>query len=1718
MGSMKQAWRLVAATVVALGAGQSGCASGVDAPNAQRAEPPAANRAREAGRTVSAAPTLQLPALRPRPAPTDGIEARVAPSQIASRGAAAEQPWLAFDSDPTTGFESSSGRVELELRHRAAGIDAVRLRGPLRATITLLDASSTEPSSIEGIDRVQVDIAEGAWKTLASTARSAASTMVLRVEGTAPIRLTEVELWGQVSAMEIRPAVRLADTITREDPGLLVATSTKTNARVSVVDQTASDTASSFPVTVPFAAACRRAFLRYSLEGAAHWTGVIRSVNGSEASGSSGPHRVEHGGLQVEELSPSLLRAGDNIVRFEPVSELGPSGYVVRDLSIVCAADARFDRADDPRTDDVLFDGRDDTGILSSNRSASAPTLWDFGRAMQAHVVAFKLAEGSRGSIELAVEGSDRRESIALRGRRPGWNVARLLDQWPSGAVRATVALARESAGGISELRVLGSPTDATEPSVIVTYPHHGECRDGAMNVRGYVRSHGGRSWRIRVLGHETTTNAHGEWSLRVPFEAGSNDGELAVTAEGGGARTTAYVRAGQCAPSTPSVSNASHDSDAPFAEWVQPDRAATVRAGDLQIDVPRGAVARATRITVRPLANEQVARLDPGMTNVTRGARAYRLGPHPMRFLSALKLTVPIDPSLVPRGKSRHDVTIYYYDEGARQWRALRGDEVRDGDFAAGRTDHFTDFIAATGSDAEGAQGGAGDRNSLGSLGAGAPFAGLDVIPAPTANAQGTATTGLTLRLPPGRQGMAPVVRVAYDSSGGNGLLGVGWSMPVPSISIDTRWGVPKYRGDEDRYLLDGQPIVHSATISDTVDEYQPRVLGAPLRIRRIRNGTSITWEVTDADGRTSTFGGLAATLCARTGTVAPTFPEPVATPLARCGLWAVKETIDRYGNFVEYHYSIDDGTLPASAGPSGAPWSQLYLSSITYTGHREAGSLPDVSPYYTVDFGWEPRVDVQLSARLGFLTRTAKRLTSAIVRTPSEEVRRYRFSYVYSAFEQSLLSKIQQFGSDGASLLYEYSFGYEAGQRGFTNSRQWNSGRPGFPMDAGHGNSYGGSFWGGVGDPAFVVSIGGSVGGSGTWSHTTSATVDVNGDGLPDFLHRDGRLRLNSFRRATPTSPRDPNRGVLRSDHVLADLENDLIDQHSDSLQFRVGISGVSALGLVGGTLSYSRTREDRVLEDVDGDGRVDQVFGPVVLGGVPVLTVRRNPFAGDRTHFGHFVAGSTQHDYTLGGLRPFAHEATLTGPQLDHLRALSHDTEPLVRWKARNRARVRIEGGITVPASVGDGVHASIIRATSSGETVLWEHDIEPGAGPCVPSVDGAASKCSGPWLEVPDVQNSDRLYFRVQARSSIDGDETLWSPIIRELDRMSCVPVQDPGQPPCSPTAPLEVFSRADDFRLADRDTVAFAATYAGRVRVSGSFTTAIPVRVRTYRKRLVPPPGTAWPVLIPGTTNPVDFVDAMVAAGAAPQVQVMRSPSESDDNGTLFMPGTHTLESREFDVEERDQVIVHALVDDGADPGAISNWNVAVSQIRVRPGSTGPAWDVATTCTSRGGTSPAPGAPPTTTTRQCDLVDAPAGTIAPAESQVRVAAAEVAAAFQLPSGLGLDLRRPDPLFGWYRGWSVGEWNGSAVFAEDGLTHPFGTETPSTLVRLAAAGSPIPAPASGPVIPRSAGELLTIGRDTVADKRGTPLLRGLGLDSFVTATSMKPSARSAWRRCS
>ena len=119
---------------------------------------------------------------------------------------------------------------------------------------------------------------------------------------------------------------------------------------------------------------------------------------------------------------------------------------------------------------------------------------------------------------------------------------------------------------------------------------------------------------------------------------------------------------------------------------------------------------------------------------------------------------------------------------------------------------------------------------------------------------ATGTASLSAGVFTSPARQGFGPKLSLSYDSGAGNGPFGLGWSLPVPSITRKTSNGLPRYDDgtSSDVFILSGAedlvPLLSQSgsdwvpdgstvtvgTSSFIVTAYRPRVEGGFARIER--------------------------------------------------------------------------------------------------------------------------------------------------------------------------------------------------------------------------------------------------------------------------------------------------------------------------------------------------------------------------------------------------------------------------------------------------------------------------------------------------------------------------------------------------------------------------------------------------------------------------------------------------------------------------------------------------------------------------------------------------------------------------------------------------------------------------------------------------------------------------------------------------------------------
>ncbi|NQT74506.1 MAG: hypothetical protein HQ553_17340 [Chloroflexi bacterium] len=255
-------------------------------------------------------------------------------------------------------------------------------------------------------------------------------------------------------------------------------------------------------------------------------------------------------------------------------------------------------------------------------------------------------------------------------------------------------------------------------------------------------------------------------------------------------------------------------------------------------------------------------------------------------------------------------------------------------------------------------------------------------------------------IEVPPGRNGIAPDLALAYNSAAGNGIVGVGWSLEVGSIQRSTKFGV---RYDRDDFTFGGSAELVLRP------EWEADYFGAKIEgsfAKYFYDRDNETWVATTTDGTEYYYGG-----------------SPASRQQSSRGIfkWCLDKVKDTNGNYMEVHYTKT---------PNGAPDDgQIYLDRIEYTGNENG-----LSPTNEVRFSYEGRLyDAATLYTTGAPVKTTHRLSSIEVYATDQNnndlpVRKYVLGYDLRALTfRSLLQSIKQYGSDFTTELREISFDWD-------------------------------------------------------------------------------------------------------------------------------------------------------------------------------------------------------------------------------------------------------------------------------------------------------------------------------------------------------------------------------------------------------------------------------------------------------------------------------------------------------------------------------------------------------------------------------------------------------------------------------------------------------------------------------------------------------------------
>ncbi len=275
--------------------------------------------------------------------------------------------------------------------------------------------------------------------------------------------------------------------------------------------------------------------------------------------------------------------------------------------------------------------------------------------------------------------------------------------------------------------------------------------------------------------------------------------------------------------------------------------------------------------------------------------------------------------------------------------------------------------------------------------------------IPFPVSNARGT----------------SPSLALTYNSGGGNGIFGLGWTLGLGSIKRKTEKGLPQYidSSDSDIFLLagaedlvpefkkesdgsfttdaNGEFIINEIDSPDSLYKirfYKPRIEGLFARIERWREKTTgiIKWRVITRDNVTTLIGWSNNAVISDPGNIKKIFE------------WLPEFVFDDKGNCSRYIYKKEDETgfdkhllhNKNRFGNGNLTYTNQYLEKICYGNKTPYKKFGDAFPPETdymfqtlFDYGeydinapyskvkdWDFRTDAFSDYKSGFEIRTTR------------------------------------------------------------------------------------------------------------------------------------------------------------------------------------------------------------------------------------------------------------------------------------------------------------------------------------------------------------------------------------------------------------------------------------------------------------------------------------------------------------------------------------------------------------------------------------------------------------------------------------------------------------------------------------------------------------------------------------------------------------------------
>jgi RHS repeat-associated protein len=879
----------------------------------------------------------------------------------------------------------------------------------------------------------------------------------------------------------------------------------------------------------------------------------------------------------------------------------------------------------------------------------------------------------------------------------------------------------------------------------------------------------------------------------------------------------------------------------------VSPKDRTEIKTDEISLQIDSGSVKKETEISIIALNAITVPKVPEQMKNMTKSKQGYRLLPNGQTFERDITIGISYDSTQIPLGYVAQDIYTYFYNEQTKQWQQIERDSVDEvKHIIYSKTNHFTDYINGILKTPETSDAMAYTPTSIKDLNVAQPLNGITIMSPPEANNKGTANLSYPITVPAGRRGMQPSLNLTYNSGGGSSWLGLGWNINISEISVETRWGVPLYDSikETETYLLDGETLVlgyvdsidnkfklknpayrrewedrGSLLSSDSTVQFYPRVEGSFRKIiRHGDNPKDYWWEVIDKSGTKYYYGKKQTMNELDNNSVLSDYSGNVAK-------WCLTRVEDVYGNTIQYDYNLYVNNIYGDNLNSGK---QICIYNINYTGHlNERGK-------YNVKFNIDDSSNTAIttSGRYGFEELNKFLLNKIEVMYDTMCIRTYCFGYKVGEFNKNLLCCFYECDSTlnrnqivlnsifnrcynlrESTMQSAIFHGFEYNQLGgelFTDRKTLDTKTFGIGFEELPGvkvsgltdieGSEGSSNSGGVGAyvgfghniVTKVVTLGGGYGIEKGKDRGLITLIDINGDGYPDKVYRDG----NTIKYRLQEKPAEDNLYSTEFESEEKTINSDIEDFQNTKnttkpYNFDVNVTAghdQDSLSSISGNNTWGATKSSTssYFIDVDGDGLVDLVYGGRVY--LNRLDAQGYPEFSDATTSDTIYLGGTCGGYILndkgvdGDIFGDKKDTVWTWVCSDkgcewHSEIINYKEpniyEPNIDavkvWIAPYTGDIRIKGNAEIPYDVlnlmelthnNDGLKLSINKYHTNGNSTLTE---------LVDSITldtvNSVYNLGNTGISINNVKAGDMIFFRMQSNNKRIYDKVIWNQNIK-----------------------------------------------------------------------------------------------------------------------------------------------------------------------------------------------------------------------------------------------------------------------------------------------------------------------------------------------------------------